>query len=169
MRRSDIRERVWNIPTEPGERANAEILQLPNVALDTINAQPAIVDNRYVFAVTTGNFSLSQRKEELDEKLRKHLPDMPQWQLHDLRRTAKTLMGQAGVRPDISERDISERDISKRVLGHAIPGVERSMTSMPISKRRPMPWRGSERSPNDGRCHTSQSQPCVCRRRRTYR
>ncbi|HEX3651189.1 MAG TPA: integrase family protein [Rhizomicrobium sp.] len=36
------------------------------------------------------------------------------WTLHDLRRTAKTLMTRAGVRPDISER----------VLGHVIEGVE---------------------------------------------
>jgi integrase len=36
------------------------------------------------------------------------------WTFHDLRRTAKTLMMRAGVRPDISER----------VLGHVIPGVE---------------------------------------------
>ena len=36
------------------------------------------------------------------------------WTLHDLRRTAKTLMSRAGVRPDISER----------VLGHVIAGVE---------------------------------------------
>ena len=35
------------------------------------------------------------------------------WQLRDLRRTAKTLMSRHGVRPDISER----------VLGHVIPGV----------------------------------------------
>ena len=39
---------------------------------------------------------------------------IPNWTLHDLRRTAKTLMARAGVRPDISER----------VLGHAIAGVE---------------------------------------------
>ena len=39
---------------------------------------------------------------------------LPNWTLHDLRRTAKTLMVRAGVRPDISER----------VLGHAIAGVE---------------------------------------------
>jgi hypothetical protein len=39
---------------------------------------------------------------------------MPSWQLRDLRRTAKTLMQRAGVRPDISER----------VLAHVIPGVE---------------------------------------------
>jgi integrase len=66
-----------------------------------------------VFAAGVGNGpfnSFSQRKEELDAKL----PAMPQWQLHDLRRTARSLMSRAGVRPDISER----------VLGHAIPGVE---------------------------------------------
>jgi len=39
---------------------------------------------------------------------------MPSWVLHDLRRTARSLLSRAGVRPDISER----------VLGHAIPGVE---------------------------------------------
>jgi integrase len=39
---------------------------------------------------------------------------LPNWTLHDLRRTAKALMVRAGVRPDISER----------VLGHVIVGVE---------------------------------------------
>jgi integrase len=39
---------------------------------------------------------------------------LPNWTLHDLRRTAKTLMARAGVRPDISER----------VLGHVMTGVE---------------------------------------------
>ena len=38
---------------------------------------------------------------------------MPHWTLHDLRRTARSLMSRAGVRPDIAER----------VLGHAIAGV----------------------------------------------
>src|SRR5258708_34713149 len=39
---------------------------------------------------------------------------LPNWTLHDLRRTSKTLMARASVRPDISER----------VLGHVIAGVE---------------------------------------------
>jgi integrase len=55
--------------------------------------------------------SWSQRKDELDAKL---LADMPHWTFHDLRRTARSLLSRAGVRPDISER----------VMGHAIPGVE---------------------------------------------
>jgi hypothetical protein len=39
---------------------------------------------------------------------------MPPWKLHHLRRTSKTLMVRAGVRPDISER----------ALSHVIPGIE---------------------------------------------
>ena len=39
---------------------------------------------------------------------------MPRWVLHDLRRTARSLMARAGVRPDIAER----------VIGHTIRGVE---------------------------------------------
>ena len=35
------------------------------------------------------------------------------WRLHDLRRTARTLLSRAGVSPDIAER----------CLGHTIPGV----------------------------------------------
>jgi hypothetical protein len=52
-----------------------------------------------------------------DEDARDHARDQFRkvwWTLHDLRRTAKTLMSRAGVRPDISER----------VLGHVIDGVE---------------------------------------------
>jgi hypothetical protein len=42
----------------------------------------------------------SKAKRTFDAKL----PDMPQWGLHDLRRTARSLMSRAGVRPDIAER-----------------------------------------------------------------
>lgn len=48
-----------------------------------------------------------------DEEAEKYVNEK-WWRLHDLRRTAKTLMARAGVRPDISER----------VLGHEITGVE---------------------------------------------
>ncbi len=107
----------WRIPSEPREKGNAGNLRLPQTALDIIAKQPRIADNPYVFAAASGKGhfnSHSQRKEELDKKLAEALPDMPSWVLHDLRRTARSLLSRAGVRPDISER----------VLGHAIPGVE---------------------------------------------
>lgn len=47
------------------------------------------------------------------QKIRTQSP-LPHWTIHDLRRTARSLLSRVGVRPDISER----------MLGHAIPGVE---------------------------------------------
>ena len=53
--------------------------------------------------------SWSQRKAELDELL----PIAP-WVLHDLRRTARSLLARIGV----------NRDIAERLLGHRQGGVE---------------------------------------------
>ena len=55
----------------------------------------------------------SKRKRGLDAKVAAELPDVPQWQLHDLRRTARSLMSRAGVPSEHAER----------VMGHAIAGV----------------------------------------------
>ena len=117
MRWSDIVDGEWRIPTEEREKTNAGTLRLPQVVLDVVTKQPRFVSNPYVFAAAVGSGPLSsfdRRKAELDAKMREQLPDMEPWVLHDLRRSAKSLMARAGVRPDISER----------VLGHAISGVE---------------------------------------------
>jgi integrase len=124
MKWDDVRDGVWHITTEPREKSNPGTLRLPAIALDIINEQPRIAQNPYVFAGSMKGRrkskdeyleppafnSFSQHKAELDS----NLPDMPPWVLHDLRRTARSLMARAGVRPDIAER----------VLGHAIAGIE---------------------------------------------
>ena len=53
---------------------------------------------------------MGKRKAEFDAKLTGVAP----YVTHDLRRTARTLMSRAGIRPDIAER----------VLGHVRGGVE---------------------------------------------
>ena len=113
MKWDAIVDGVWTIASDKREKSNAGSLQLPKAVIDIIEDQPRIAGNPYVFAAGKGNGpfnSFSQRKQELDEKL----PRMPGWRTHDLRRTARSLLSRAGVRPDISER----------VLGHAIPGIE---------------------------------------------
>jgi integrase len=57
---------------------------------------------------------IDHQKRELDRRMRAVLGDMAPWVLHDLRRTARSLMSRVGVQPHVSER----------VLGHAIRGVE---------------------------------------------
>lgn len=50
-----------------------------------------------------------------DQRKKDGLPPMAGWRLHDLRRTARSLMSRAKVAPDIAER----------VLGHALPGIRK--------------------------------------------
>ncbi|WP_428665026.1 tyrosine-type recombinase/integrase [Reyranella sp.] len=69
----------------------------------------------------------SKAKKRLDAEIAKlraedDLPPMPPWRVHDLRRTARSLLSRAKVDPDIAER----------VLGHAIPGVRRVYDQHPF-------------------------------------
>ena len=112
MKWSDVENGVWNIATEKREKGTGGTLALPKLALDIIARQPHVGENPYVFPdLGNGHFSsFSKAKALFDAKL----PTMPQWQIHDLRRTARSLLSRANVRPDISEK----------VLGHVAQGVE---------------------------------------------
>ena len=103
---------TWNIPAEDREKGSGGSLVLPEVTLAIIREQKRIGDNPYVFTGRgDGHFKgFSPCKRAFDEKV----GALPRWALHDLRRTARSLMARAGTRPDIAER----------VMGHAIQGVE---------------------------------------------
>jgi integrase len=121
---------VWNIPAGDREKGSGGALVLPEAALDIIRAQDRIGENPHVFAGRgLGHFKgFSPCKRTFDDKVTTALraaaqergddPEavepLPRWTLHDLRRTARSLMARAGVRPDVAER----------VMGHAIEGVE---------------------------------------------
>lgn len=114
MRWKDVSvDGTWTIPREVREKGNAGELLLPPVALDIIRDQPHMGDNVYVFAAAhgDGHFSgYSKSKRAFDAKL----TGVPGWTLHDLRRSARSLMSRAGVLSEIAER----------VLGHDTEGVE---------------------------------------------
>ena len=112
MRWEDIKDGEWCIPSAKREKGTAGCLALPKAALDIINAQPRLESNPYVFPGRGGGYmqGMGKRKAEFDAKLTGVAP----YVTHDLRRTARTLMSRAGIRPDIAER----------VLGHVRGGVE---------------------------------------------
>jgi integrase len=104
---------VWTVPQEPREKDAGGALLLPEMALAIIKAQPRIGSSPYVFPGrgTSGPFNgFNKSKGALDAKLP---ADMSDWVVHDLRRTARSLMSRAGVLPHIGER----------VLGHVVGGV----------------------------------------------
>lgn len=112
MRWADVSlDGEWKVPAEEREKTAGGSLMLPDTAIAILREQPRLEGNPFVFAgrglAHMSGFSKS--KVEFDREA----PAAP-WVLHDLRRTAKSLMARAGVRPDISER----------VLGHVIAGVE---------------------------------------------
>jgi integrase len=119
-------DRIWTIPAERYKTKRPNFVPLSKAALALIAAQNKIDDCDYVFPsrAKTPFSGFGKSKATLDRavsatmenqaKKEMRIDPMPNWTLHDLRRTAKTLMARGGVRPDISER----------VLGHVIPGVE---------------------------------------------
>jgi integrase len=103
---------IWTIPGDRYKTKRPNFVPLSPAALAVIEAQPKIDGCDYVFTGRTRKTpfaGFSKGKSALDE-----VTGVAGWTLHDLRRTAKTLMVRSGVRPDISER----------VLGHVITGVE---------------------------------------------
>ncbi len=123
------RQAIWVIPAARYKTKRPNVVPLTEHVIEVIAAQDVIDDSDLVFTTNgkTGFSGWSKCKRRLDEDMIKALRaravdqgrdprkvTLSEWRLHDLRRTAKTLMMRAGVRPDISER----------VLGHVIAGVE---------------------------------------------
>jgi integrase len=128
MRWSELEEATWTIP---GARYKTKIdfeLPLSGAALNVLGTVTRFSENGYVFT-TSGNTRMggfSKFKARFDglmlnelRKIAKERGDEPakvaldRWTVHDLRRTARSAMTQAGVPPDHAER----------ALGHVIGGV----------------------------------------------
>jgi integrase len=112
MRWDDIKDGVWTIPSDERDKGTAGILRLSFPAMAIIEQQPRLLNNSFVFAIRHGkSFSaFGNRKGELDKVLEFDKP----WVIHDLRRTARSLMSRAQIQSEIAER----------VLGHVQGGVE---------------------------------------------
>lgn len=124
MRRSEIDGDIWTIPAERYKTKRPHFVPITDGIAVELSKLPK--SGKWVFTTTTkAPFSgFSKAKVRLDAAMHDWLEincradekraKIPEWRLHDLRRTARTLMSRAGVRPDIAER----------VLGHAVKGVE---------------------------------------------
>ena len=107
MSRSDIKEDgTWVIPLQPRAKGHGGTLKLPAAALAVLDGIPRWHGTDRVFL--SANMNLHEPKRKLDDAANVH-----GWVLHDLRRSARSLLSRALVAPHIAER----------VLGHVQPGV----------------------------------------------
>jgi integrase len=110
MRWAELDDDTWVIPSERSKTKSAIALPLSAAARSLLDSLPRIADSPFVFTIT-GHAPIagfSRFKKEFDEA-----SGTANWTIHDLRRTARSLMSRAGITPDTAER----------ALGHKIAGV----------------------------------------------
>jgi integrase len=101
---------TWTIPAQRYKTGAEVTLPLSTAAKKLLAEIPRIQGCEFVFT-TDGRRPISgfsTLKLRLDAA-----SGVKDWRLHDLRRTARSLLSRAGVNPDVAER----------CLGHAIPGM----------------------------------------------
>jgi integrase len=115
----DLDSGLWRIPYVPvpkgeetREKSHGGDLVLPPAAIAIIRAQPKFAGTPWVFPARSGPGHM-MAAGPLKRKFDTLLPEMRGWTIHDLRRSAATLMARAGVPAEGVER----------VLGHVIGGV----------------------------------------------
>jgi integrase len=118
MRWQEVDGAIWIIPGERHKGGDANTVPLTKAVLQLLGKAQR---GDFVFTTTDGKKPFSgfgKAKQAVDAAIAELRQSqgrapMPPWVVHDLRRTARSLMSRAGVTADIGER----------VIGHAIPGV----------------------------------------------
>jgi hypothetical protein len=109
---------TWTIPGRRYKTGKDHVIPLTLAMRELIGKPPADTAKfPYVFSAGDGSKPFS-RDGDLMKVVRgkmksDNLPDLPSWRLHDLRRTARSLMSRAGVPSDHAER----------ALGHVMGGI----------------------------------------------
>jgi len=110
MRWQEIVGTDWHLPSARNKTKTDLTRPLSAKALQVLAEVPRIAGSDYVFSAHGGRLGgMTRRKKEIDEA-----SGVTGWTLHDLRRTARSLMARAGVPSEHAER----------TLGHIIRGVE---------------------------------------------
>lgn len=123
MHTDELESDLWVIPGSRYKNKQDHVIPITPAIRELIGEKPAGCNGNswFVFSTTHGAkpFSgFSKAKKELDAivaKIRKAegRASMKQWQLHDLRRTGRSLMSRAKV----------DADHAERCMGHVIGGV----------------------------------------------
>jgi integrase len=110
MRHSEVSGTNWTIPAARYKTGIELLIPLSPAATKILNELPRIGNAGFVFTADGKHpiTGFSRFKREFDQ-----LCGVSGWTLHDLRRTARSLMSRAGVSSDHAER----------CLGHVIGGV----------------------------------------------
>jgi integrase len=111
MTRSEIVGSDWTLPAARNKVGQDLVRPLSAMAMQVVDSAVRLKDCDFVFPTGAGKplSNFTDAKAALDQR-----SGVTNWRIHDLRRTARSLMSRAGVPSEHAER----------VLGHIIAGVE---------------------------------------------
>jgi integrase len=108
MTRGELSGNDWIIPSGRMKNKQEFVLPLSKAAKAIVDGTPELGSYVFTFNGRGGVAGFTVLKRNFDTAC-----GVTGWRLHDLRRTARSLMSRAGVAPDIAER----------CLAHVISGV----------------------------------------------
>lgn len=99
----DLDASMWTLPGARAKNGRTHEIPLSPLAVQLLRDKPRLAGRSLVFGQGTGGFSgWSNSKERLDARVKAAGACLAPWTLHDLRRTATTLMAEhVGVQPHI--------------------------------------------------------------------
>jgi integrase len=117
----DLDGAVWHLPEERTKTSAAIDIPLPTVAVETLRElQRLACGSAYVFPARKmqsrmiPHIDLNTLNAALSKHIKPNLKDVPNFTIHDFRRTARTHLAALGVDPFVAER----------CLNHKVKGVE---------------------------------------------
>jgi integrase len=110
---AEVEGDLWIVPGSRYKTKREHVVPLSGAAVSALASLPRIGPGKYVFTLTgaTPMGGISNRKAAFDQRC-----GVKDWTLHDLRRTARSLMSRANVPPYIAEK----------CLGHVAAAIERT-------------------------------------------
>jgi integrase len=110
MEWDELADGVWTLPASRNKTKRTLVRPLSKAAIAVLDEVPRIAGSRFVFTGDglrpLGGFT--HRKQRFDGRC-----NVVGWTVHDLRRTARSLLSRAGVPVDHAEK----------CLGHVVPGI----------------------------------------------
>jgi len=105
----DLNTGVMTIPGQRTKNHREHILPLPTIALDILRSTPKRESREWLFGGRGRSFSAWSYSTAIMHVriVAAENKSLPQWTLHDLRRTMRTGLGKIGVAPHIAERAIN--------------------------------------------------------------
>jgi len=94
----DLENRTWVIPSARTKNGKEHAVALSPAAVEVLSSAPRVAGRDLVFSAASG---FGRAKRQLDAAMGDHV--VP-WVLHDLRRTATTIMARLGIAPHVADR-----------------------------------------------------------------